>query len=434
MGTWYDEVNGRGPSQADQGLSDIQGGFDRVYQHIAPIQRRNEDRAYAEKLAGEDRARKETELNRPVAQPVQDLLNQLSGKLKSGAMTGAYAAKLWKLVQSGKLTQDQAQLMLQDDGAQTPPAAQPAAQPPMEASPAPAPTQAPPLTGPEVQEPVLTASAFTPMKSPPRDYTVPAPIHDRYGPNDTVSRSVEAPPVAPPQAPPAQAVAAPMLPPQAPAVPPLTAQQMPAEPPAPTHKWTVRDTNDLNAAGGYPRPKEKSETEMMLELIKEKGRTDRNLDNNTTKTNIAGDKIAADEQKLKAHVTRWNADRQNLWAIAMAKLEAMQTHRTGQADAKRDVEVMKAAEKALNELRKNDTKLRTSINSLAKDPSTLQEIYDNEDRIREYEKAYLEAKAAVDARAQGSKSTSATSSVTTTTPQTKPAPSVDEFLNNLRGN
>lgn len=414
QGNWYDEMQGHGPSGADQGLAGVQGGLDRLYQHVAPIQAKNEDRAYQEKLAGQERARQETELNRPVAAPVQDLLNSLREKVSSAGMPGAYAAKLYKLFQAGQLTQEQVLGILQETGGESaatqvpPPPPGPVQGPPV--SPPGMPVGGPPLSGPPVTAPPsINAMNAAPMQSPAIPDKVPAMPSDatRQRFLDNAPGVQQAPPpVTPVQQPPVSA--APRQTQTAP--PPVTTQQ--------PHKWTNRDVKDLNNAGGYSRPKEKSELEIAVELLKNQTKRDIASDNNQVKVEVTDAKIQQDKKKLAAQVDSWEKNRNNAWAIAMAQINALKTQKEGSSDAKRDETLLKDARSGLKTLRDNDTKLRVSLGALISGPAGAKvrdQIRANEDLIAKAEAELKVAEERVKVR-DGQKPASTTSSTTEKTP------------------
>ncbi len=410
--TWFNDMNPNGTAQ-ERGGDMIGGALEGVKNYLAPIQARKEERDYQDKNAAEGRARAEAELNRPVEQPVNDLLNAMQAKLAQPGVapgTGNILSTLWKMVQSGQITEQQAQERMDDiiagAGATTPPPM--AGGPPM-----------PPM-GTPVQEPggaVAAPQMHAPIAPAPPQAPQPMPVPQSPPP-------MNAP--APMPAQPAQASAPALTPP-------------PANPTKP-YQWTQRGVKQLNDAGGFPKNKDMSEMQVALELIKTQQRNNQVATTVAGKNGVEANKLTFKEKELAAKVKNWEANRTNAWAIANARIKAMESISSGKGEAKRDVDLLKEAAAELRKRIDANTELRKSLGALdsnkgnpvhqqlAKDDELIKQATDRVRQMRQL----VEARGGVVDLGQidGPEFHTETSS----TPVNKPAPTVDAFLQNIRGN
>ncbi len=367
--------------------------------------------------------RQEAELNRPVAQPVSDFLNMMHEKVRAGKVPGKLGATLVKLVQAGQM--DPSQALAQADGLSGGTPAPQQGMNPLTSGVSPINGGKPINTSVPVREPQMGMDGsfrIPPAAPPPTTSAISA-----YGRTGTPANMYPEASNMQPVAPQVDAVSTPPPPPTNTRI----SQTTPAlPPPQGAHQWSVRDVNDLRAAGGFPQERGKSEMDYMMELIKEQGRGNRNTENVTSKEGIAGDKVAADKQKLDATVKNWDANRQQAWAIAMSKLDALHAIASGKGGTKRDETLLKDARAAINRLRNDDTNLRVSLGALAQDPSVMQQITDNQELITAAEERLVEAEERVKSRLG---ETTGSSTETTKTPGASPAASPDAFLKALRG-
>jgi hypothetical protein len=413
MATWYDEATGGRPSHQDRAAESINRGLDTISRHVEPIQRRNEERDYQQKMVGEERAFqanqatksaaiKESQGNRPVGQPVNALLNILSGKIRERKLSGTMAAKLYKLVQTGQLSEEDAQAFLEQGSSSDPQSAMPADEQ-QRGPPPPSFNGAPPLpTQTEVVLPqnAQSLAAGTPM---PNQQARPG------------IGSSQPPPMPPP--PPGMV--------QKPVAPPI--EQMGPPPPV-NYQWTERDLS-------------RSELDYLLDLYKEQGRNARTEATTSSRETVADKRVNQDQRKLETQKAKWDKDREQQWGIAMARLDQALHVSGSKGSTARDVQLLKDARAALQNLRNNDSKLRTSLPALAKDPGVAAELQANEQRIKDAEAKIKEAETRVKARmGEGTSKTpiqgedvSFTMSERKPAAAPVPAPSAKSYVDKLRG-
>ncbi len=380
----------------ERGVRGLSGG---VASHIA--QSRQMQQQHAER-------------NRPLAAPLQKFMNAAM----SGRMSPRQAGMLAKMVQSGMMSEEQADAVLAGAGGMGG-----QAQPQMPEGPgnSPIPTNislggltpkdgpAPPLSGPEVKAPPDMAAidaASAPMKSPMPAYNVGKTIHERVGLGGVASPGVEhrfqQPQTAAPVSGGGMGLQA-----QAPQMQPQS------EPESFNHTWTAQDLHDAQGAmSAFPqREPRKSEADYMLELVKEQGRNSR--------TGLVeqgkGERLGRVEQmKLKLQERQFmdnvRKDEEAMKRV-LAGLEQSNTNSVRASGTAEYLKYLDTQERALQALETNQTRLLDSENLFFDRPELLNELEKNEAMLTEARAKLEELRVQAKTRAMGpdKKNVSATS-------------------------
>jgi len=396
--------------QANQGWENSLNYFQNTLSDVG-------NKLYAREQAGEERARQDKELNRQVSDPLNDFLNHTMSKVQSGQLDGTTGARLAKLVQNGNVSVEDATTHLNSldsangiGGAITPPpSGGVAAGPEIKEPTDPQYQQISPgtpvvngLRAPRTSNPGLSESLPPPAGKLPTNLPMPGP---------PVGMTQQAP----------QGLAPQGLAPQIAAPKPQVVAQAPTSPPPPAHRWTVRDLNDLHAAGGIPQQSKKTEADYMMEVLKEQGRNNRNENTVTGQGDINDAKIKQRATEMSQKMDNWSANRKQHWDEVQARLEALQKSRASGADAKRDEALMKEVAGTLAKRRDENTRLRTSLGSLAKDPNVLQQIEQDDQDIAQLEQRLADMRAQVQSRVPTTVTPPTTSTQSSSGPVLPPA-------------